>query len=60
MVEITSGLQEGEQVVSEGTFRVRPGMTVQPEGAAPVAPPRGRPSVATNSPKTGSPAATGA
>lgn len=53
MVEITSGLQEGEQVVSEGTFRVRPGMTVQPEGAAPTAAPRGRP------PGAGGPAVAG-
>ncbi len=59
MVEITSGLQEGEQVVSEGTFRVRPGMTVQPEGAAPVAPPRGRPAVATNPPNSGRSATAG-
>ena len=43
MVEIVSGLQEGEQVVSEGTFRVRPGMTVQPEGADPITVPSGRP-----------------
>jgi len=44
MVEIVSGLEAGQQVVSEGTFQVRPGITVQPQGAAPLpTAPRGRP-----------------
>ncbi|MFK7863162.1 MAG: efflux RND transporter periplasmic adaptor subunit [Pseudohongiellaceae bacterium] len=36
MVEVISGLQEGQDVVSEGTVRVRPGQTVQPQGREPL------------------------
>lgn len=45
MVEVISGLEQGQEVVSEGTVRVRPGQTVQPQGREPVAaePTRGRP-----------------
>ncbi|GAB5500591.1 MAG: efflux RND transporter periplasmic adaptor subunit [Pseudohongiellaceae bacterium] len=35
LVEITSGLEAGERVVSEGTIRVRPGLTVRIEGEEP-------------------------
>ncbi len=58
MVEILAGLEEGERVVSDGTFRVRPGMTVQPEGEPPVAAPSGRPPGAGGRPGT-RPAAAG-
>lgn len=37
MVEVISGLEQGQEVVSEGTVRVRPGQTVQPQGREPVA-----------------------
>jgi membrane fusion protein (multidrug efflux system) len=43
MVEIESGLAQGERIVSDGAFRVRPGITVQIEGEAPAAAPSGRP-----------------
>lgn len=44
-VEVVSGLVQGQEVVSEGTVRVRPGQTVQPQGRdpAPSEAPRGRP-----------------
>jgi membrane fusion protein (multidrug efflux system) len=44
-VEVISGLEQGQEVVSEGTVKVRPGQTVQPQGAepAPSGAPRGRP-----------------
>lgn len=44
-VEILSGLVQGQEVVSEGTIRVRPGQTVQPQGREPVSSgaPGGRP-----------------
>jgi membrane fusion protein (multidrug efflux system) len=43
-VEVRSGVQPNERVVSDGTIRVRPGITVQIEGeSAPAAAPRGRP-----------------
>lgn len=35
MVEIASGVEIGERVVSEGTIRVRPGLPVRIEGEAP-------------------------
>jgi membrane fusion protein (multidrug efflux system) len=44
-VEVISGLEQGQEVVSEGTVKVRPGQTVQPQGREPnpsVAP-KGRP-----------------
>lgn len=45
-VEVLTGLSLGQEVVSEGTVRVRPGQTVQPQGREPAASsaPRGRPS----------------
>lgn len=52
MVEIVAGLELGQQVVSEGTFRVRPGITVQPQGSESAAP-SGRP------PSSGRPASVG-
>jgi membrane fusion protein (multidrug efflux system) len=54
IVEIVSGLEEGEQVVSDGTFRMRPGITVRIEGAPPVGAPSGRPPGAGRSARTGS------
>jgi membrane fusion protein (multidrug efflux system) len=54
VVEIVSGLEEGERVVSDGTFRVRPGMTVKIEGESPAAPSRGRPPGAGGSARVGS------
>lgn len=42
LVEIISGLREGEEVVSEGTIRVRPGLTVQVQGREPAKGPAAR------------------
>lgn len=44
-VEVISGLEQGQEVVSEGTVKVRPGQTVQPQGAerAPRGAPQARP-----------------
>jgi len=39
LVEIISGLEAGERVVSEGTIRVRPGLTVRIEGEEPASAP---------------------
>lgn len=36
MVEVLSGLEAGQRVVSEGVANMRPGLTVQPQGATPV------------------------
>lgn len=45
MVEVVTGLVQGQEVVSEGTISVRPGQTVQPQGREPISSgaPRGRP-----------------
>lgn len=45
LVEVVAGLEQGQEVVSEGTVRVRPGQTVQPQGREPIsgAAPAGRP-----------------
>jgi hypothetical protein len=36
MVEVLSGLEAGQRVVSEGVASMRPGLTVQPQGETPV------------------------
>jgi membrane fusion protein (multidrug efflux system) len=59
---ITQGLQPGEQVIAEGTQKVRPGMTVNPKPfvpAAPAAPAAASPAKADDKPAAPAPAAKG-